>query len=472
MRVFTFEGESKSGVVESVLPTGTPLIATPESLITKYWFVSHRPSAQGTLKYQSQAEDNSFEGDDDDPLITMENYLTMDSAMLREAENMRRNWFESQQLKEATKLRLDALEGVMRIRRLEASCHHVVLRKAKEEKMGTNFASQNTLILTAVELRTAAERSGVGRFVGRQLISIDNKKVENCEQIRAVAAGKDIMNLEFEPTPMCPANHPMQIIFVENCDENRCLGCCRRYSEAYYGCKLCWYDVCGKCGQDSFNSRRTVSEQPQHQFVNTAQTSSPTPQQQQQQQQQLQQQQLQQQVLQQANKPTGGSSWGSTAYGSPQGQQQSVRVAVQPPMAPSLQQQQQQQLPPPTQQQQPMRNVMVQQPQVQQMPPAVDWGPGFALPPTDVGTDDNVPIVNNETAEASKLFDIFSSLNTNSNMDVGDESPPGFDEDASLGFLSSLLDRVHGLPTSPSNAATNPEPLLPPNDASIWVDHK
>ncbi|KAJ9463297.1 hypothetical protein DIPPA_35142 [Diplonema papillatum] len=248
----------ETGRVAKVLPSGMPVVQVGDRPMQRYWFVCQKWEGGKLPKAMLQASDV----DDDDPLQTMGSYLTMDDAMLKEAEIMRRKWIESQRLRDAIQLRLQSMADEQRIKRLEASCNHVVLRKGKQDSMGTNFHDEETLVLEYVHADTAAQRCGVGRFKGRLLASIDNIPVRTCQNIKVAAAGKDIMNLQFDPTPFCPAGHPMQIILNQNTNAGACPGCYKPYNVAYYGCQYALYlhrlptffcvtDAFGVCSQKS-----------------------------------------------------------------------------------------------------------------------------------------------------------------------------------------------------------------------------
>ena len=107
------------GVVEKVLPSGVPLIRS-EGVLDKHWFAMQQhdpaaPSAAYTTK------ENDLDGEED-PLVSMGSYITVDSAMLCEAEIMRRKWFESQRLQEIMHLKLQSLQEASRISKMEVVC--------------------------------------------------------------------------------------------------------------------------------------------------------------------------------------------------------------------------------------------------------------------------------------------------------------------------------------------------------------
>eukprot|EP01064_Diplonema_japonicum_P008141 TRINITY_DN15657_c0_g4_i2.p1 TRINITY_DN15657_c0_g4~~TRINITY_DN15657_c0_g4_i2.p1 ORF type:complete len:1431 (+),score=379.50 TRINITY_DN15657_c0_g4_i2:103-4395(+) len=319
----------KQGVVVRVLACGVPLISMGNEPPQKYWYVKHfwdaPPSA---TPYMAQSEAHS---DDADPLVTMQSYISMDLAMLREAEIMRRKWIEAQRSKETVQLKLATMKSILEVKKMESATNTITLRKGQTEKMGTVFYGENHLVLTAVADGSPAQKCGVGRFIGRILIGIDGVPVQTAGNIKTAAAGKQVMNLEFRQSPPCPAGHPMRVCITDRSKPGMCPGCFKSYGEAYFACRECHYDVCGSCGQDSHSpsdQQQLQQQQQQQQQIHRQQQQERLLEeqaaaqaaalllQQQQQQQLLQYQQMQmyqQQQQQQQQLETSGNSWGRAA---------------------------------------------------------------------------------------------------------------------------------------------------------------
>ena len=237
VQVASIGSEWKTGTVEKVLPSGEPLVNVANRPLMKYFFVAHALDDAGPAPtYALGGSRDVDEAMDEDPLISMGAYITMDSAMLMEAEIMRRKWIEAQRLRETVQMKLKYMAETGKLERHEAVCacspsqarmsitqatHNAVLHKRIDERMGTVFHLENVLILTKVDADTASEvcnmlcapvfnlfslqRCGVGRFIGRQLVAIDDVHVHTTQDVVNAAAGKSVMNLQFDA--VCNANH-------------------------------------------------------------------------------------------------------------------------------------------------------------------------------------------------------------------------------------------------------------------------
>eukprot|EP01059_Diplonema_ambulator_P008467 TRINITY_DN18104_c0_g1_i1.p1 TRINITY_DN18104_c0_g1~~TRINITY_DN18104_c0_g1_i1.p1 ORF type:complete len:1439 (+),score=223.58 TRINITY_DN18104_c0_g1_i1:100-4317(+) len=441
-------GEWELGLVVKVLRDGSPFVSVKGRPGRKYWFVRHMWEATPNyhLRHVTQVE-GGIDDDECDPLVSMESYITMNPSMLREAENMRRRWIEHQRTKDAIYIKLSQMANASEVRRSETR-HHALLRRSFGERMGTDFYSRTSLLLTSVAEGSAAQKCGLGRFVGRLLSSIDGVYVQTTDHVRAAAEGKLAMTLGFEKTPLCVCGACM-VIRLTAADGNQpgvCPGCLKMYGDAYFSCRECHRDVCGKCGEESrLSENNDVGGHGQAQATASAEATAAAMMQQQQMMYQMQVQQMQQQLYARQQQQQG--SWGQAAlsgeldpttkgWGSAQIEQESHDDGV--------------------------NHLQV----VQSQPVQMHMATSAQQVPIERPSERFKEPVDEEEEEPVPDFNFISMIDSV----ISPQDEEAQDDPLGLLNLSTLLSKVNGLPTSPPASPMKAHEAQLANLLSMTVD--